>query len=72
MSFPPAPVNETVRTYAPGSAERIALKARLADMADQPIEIPLVIGGREVRSRQTATAVMPFNGVQTRAVTWRC
>jgi 1-pyrroline-5-carboxylate dehydrogenase len=58
---PPAPANEPARSYAPGTSDRAELKARLAEMADAPIEIPLVIGGREVRSRRTSTAVMPFD-----------
>ena len=56
---PPPPVNEPVRSYAPGSAERAALQARLAELAAQQIEMPLVIGGRDVRNGRTAAAVMP-------------
>jgi 1-pyrroline-5-carboxylate dehydrogenase len=55
----PPPVNEPVLSYAPGTPERAALKATLADMARTPIEIPLVIGGREVRTGRTKTAVTP-------------
>jgi 1-pyrroline-5-carboxylate dehydrogenase len=55
---PPA-VNEPVKTYAPGSAEKIALKARLASMASERIDIPVIIGGKEYRSGDTAHAVMP-------------
>jgi 1-pyrroline-5-carboxylate dehydrogenase len=40
----PPPVNEPVRSYAPGSPERAALKARLSSMASERIEIPVVIG----------------------------
>jgi 1-pyrroline-5-carboxylate dehydrogenase len=57
----PPPVNEPVRAYAPGSPERAELKARLAAMAGERIEIPLVIGGKEVRSPETARAVMPHD-----------
>ncbi len=49
----PPPVNEPVRSYAPGSPERASLKARLADMARETIEIPLVIGGKDIRTGQT-------------------
>jgi len=42
----PPPVNEPVKAYAPGSPERAELKARLAAMARERIEIPLVIGER--------------------------
>jgi len=57
----PPPVNEPVRGYAPGSPERKELKARLAAMAAERLDIPLVIGGREVRTGQTAKAVMPHD-----------
>src|SRR5438477_2368200 len=57
----PPPVNEAPRSYAPGSAERASLKARLAAMADDRVEIPLVIGGRDVTSSVTANAVMPHD-----------
>ena len=57
----PEPVNEPVKSYAPGSAERAALKARLAEMANERIDIPAIIGGREIRSGNTARSVMPHN-----------
>ena len=58
---PPAPVNEPVRAYAPGSAERASLKRTLDAMASEQIEIPIVIGGKEFRTGNTATAVMPHD-----------
>jgi 1-pyrroline-5-carboxylate dehydrogenase len=57
----PPPVNDPVRSYAPGSPERAEIKARLNAMAGERIEIPLVIGGREVRTGQLAQAVMPHD-----------
>ena len=61
----PSPVNEPVRSYAPGSAERASLKAQLSTMAGERIDIPLVIGGADVRTGDTAQAVLPhdFNHV---------
>jgi len=53
------PVNEPIRSYAPGSAERAELKARLAAMEREQPDIPLVIGGCEVRSADVAQAVSP-------------
>ena len=38
----PPPVNEPVKTYAPGSPEKAELKARLKSMAAERIEIPLI------------------------------
>jgi len=57
----PAPVNEPVKSYGPGSPERAELKARLKAMAAERIEIPLRIGGKEVRSGTTAPSVMPHD-----------
>jgi 1-pyrroline-5-carboxylate dehydrogenase len=42
----PAPHNEPVLTYAPGSPERAALQARLPELADQGVELTSTIGGR--------------------------
>jgi 1-pyrroline-5-carboxylate dehydrogenase len=41
----PVAVNEPIRGYAPGSAERASLEARLGAMADERIDLPCVIGG---------------------------
>ncbi len=57
----PDPVNEPVRDYAPGSPERDSVKRRLEEMLSEQIEIPLVIGGREVRTGRTAAAVCPHD-----------
>ncbi len=57
----PQPVNESNKAYAPGSPERAELKERLRVMATERLDIPLVIGGREVRTGRTAPAVMPHN-----------
>lgn len=54
-SFPqvPHPVNEPVRDYAPGSAERASLQQRIAELKAEVIEIPAFIGGQEVRTGNT-------------------
>jgi 1-pyrroline-5-carboxylate dehydrogenase len=57
----PPPVNDPTRSYAPGSPERVELKARLKSMAAEKIEIPLVIGGKEVRTGRIEKSVMPHN-----------
>ena len=57
----PVPVNEPVHSYAPGSPEKRSLKARLHSMMGERIEIPLIIGGREVRTGRTAEAVCPHD-----------
>jgi len=57
----PAPVNEPVLKYAPGSPEKASLKKTLDAMLAEQIEIPLIIGGREVRTGVTAEAVCPHD-----------
>jgi 1-pyrroline-5-carboxylate dehydrogenase len=53
--------NEPVRTYAPGSAERASLRAALGTMAGTLAELPLMIGGREVRTGKLETAIAPHD-----------
>jgi 1-pyrroline-5-carboxylate dehydrogenase len=55
----PPPINEPVLSYAPGTSERKALKKELESQASERIEIPVVIAGREIRTGDTAEAVMP-------------
>jgi len=55
------PVNEPIRSYAPGSAERASLKARLDAMAREQVDIPVIIGGREIRTGDTGLSVMPHD-----------
>jgi 1-pyrroline-5-carboxylate dehydrogenase len=57
----PPPVNEPVKSYAPGSPEKQALKARLASMANERVDIPIIIGGDEIRTGDLATSVMPHD-----------
>jgi 1-pyrroline-5-carboxylate dehydrogenase len=57
----PTPRNEPVLAYAPGSPERRALRAQLAKMSSEVIEITPVIGGDRVRTGRTAEAVMPHD-----------
>src|SRR5262245_50094470 len=61
MSSVPLPVNDQNKTYLPGSAERAELKARLAQMTGERIDIPLVIGGCDIRTSHTEQAVMPHD-----------
>ncbi len=55
----PVAVNEPVLSYEPGSPERETLKAELERMSSQQIEIPLIIGGKEVRTGDMAEQVIP-------------
>ena len=47
------PDNEEVKSYAPGTPERELLKAKLAEMQNQKVDIPLIIGGKEIRTCNT-------------------
>ena len=55
----PPPINEPIRSYAPGTADRAELKARLDSMATERVDIPIVIDGREIRTGETTRVVMP-------------
>src|SRR5919198_1556611 len=55
----PTPSNEPNLAYAPGSPERSALKAALQRLASERIDIPLVIGGNEIRTGTTQPLAMP-------------
>ena len=55
----PTPINEPVLSYAPGTRERAELKQTLKDMGGRQIEIPVVVGGKEIRTGRTVDAVTP-------------
>ncbi len=55
------PDNEPIKSYAPGTPERSALKEELERLKNQQIEIPAIIGGEEVKTSNTADVVMPHN-----------
>ncbi len=55
----PVPDNEPVLSYNPGSPERDAIKSMLAAMSSEEIEIPLIIGGEEVRTGDMGKQVIP-------------
>ncbi len=55
------PVNEKTQTYAPGCRERKTLNAELDRMSSEVLDIPLIIGGKEVRTGKTGKIVMPHD-----------
>src|SRR6266403_6012292 len=57
----PEPVNEPPLGYAPGSPERRELQLRLLQLQSQQLDIPLVIGGEEIRTGNTFDAIEPHN-----------
>ncbi|WP_405943826.1 L-glutamate gamma-semialdehyde dehydrogenase [Streptomyces sp. NBC_00932] len=58
----PAPVNEPVHSYAPGSPERARLEAKLKELAENPIELTMTIGGaKRMGGGEPFTVVQPHN-----------
>ena len=55
----PRPENDPNLSYAPGTAARAELKSRLSQMASETVDIPVIIGGKEIRTGATEPVVMP-------------
>lgn len=61
----PTPINEPIKSYAPGSPERAELKKMLADLRSVELDIPMYIGGKEVRSNNKARIAPPHDHKHT-------
>ena len=57
----PAPRNEPILGYLPGSPETRELKAKLAELLGKEIDIPVLIDGKEVRTGQTGICIAPHD-----------
>ncbi|MER6190707.1 L-glutamate gamma-semialdehyde dehydrogenase [Streptomyces cyaneofuscatus] len=58
----PAPVNEPVHSYAPGSPERARLEAKLKELSHNPIDLPMTIGGeKRMGGGERVNVVQPHN-----------
>jgi delta-1-pyrroline-5-carboxylate dehydrogenase, group 1 len=57
----PLPANEPVMPYLEGSPERVALEKELKRQSEVQLEIPLIIGGKEVRTGNMGKVVMPHD-----------
>ncbi len=57
----PTPVNEPNLTFAPGSPDRARLQEALQELSTRQVEIPLIIGGKEVRTENREQVVMPHD-----------
>jgi len=55
----PAPRNEPVLTYAPGTPERAAIKAELKRLGGAVTEIPVIVNGQDIRTGKTVRVVSP-------------
>lgn len=61
----PKAINEPVKAYAPGSPERKALKAAIAELKAMTVDIPMFIGGKEVRTGKTVSIHPPHEIAHT-------
>lgn len=57
----PNPINEPIKNYSPGSPERKELEKKLAEMRSKKIEVPLIIGGEEIKTGNTEEMRAPHN-----------
>jgi len=60
ISFP-TPANEPVKAYLAGSPERIALEKELQRQSKIVVDIPIIIGGKEIRTGDTGQVTCPHN-----------
>jgi 1-pyrroline-5-carboxylate dehydrogenase len=63
----PKPHNEPIMSYAPGTPERSALQAKLKTVWKDEVEIPVIVGGKEVRTGDTYQVVSPHDHGHTLA-----
>ncbi|MBI3509317.1 MAG: L-glutamate gamma-semialdehyde dehydrogenase [Bacteroidetes bacterium] len=61
----PNPINEPIKSYAPGSAERKELQAMLKNLRSKEIEVPMYIGGKEVKSGNKVRMAPPHDHKHT-------
>ena len=57
----PKPLNEPILSYAPGTEERTALKKRIKELKSQKIEVPLIIGGKEIKTGNLGEMRIPHD-----------
>ena len=58
-TFVPSPENEPILSYAPGSRERKEVLKTYKKLYNTPIEVPLFIGGKEIKTGHTASMHPP-------------
>jgi len=71
-SRPPHPVNEPIKSYAPGSPERASLRRRLSEMRAETLDIPAIIGGKELRTGNILSIVAPHEHSRELATAHQC
>jgi 1-pyrroline-5-carboxylate dehydrogenase len=68
---PPAPINEPVKSYAPGSSERTEIKAELQRIKDICEDIPNVVDGKQLRNKDYDQVVSPHQHKRQIAKAWK-
>jgi len=61
MNYSNIAVNEPIKSYEPGSIDRISLQEKYDQMANEVIEIPVIIGGQEIKTDDSGSCVMPHD-----------
>jgi 1-pyrroline-5-carboxylate dehydrogenase len=61
----PVPVNEPIKSYAPGTPERKELQAMLAKLRSVEVDVPMYIGGKEIRSNNKVRMAPPHDHQHT-------
>lgn len=62
---PPIAINEPIYSYAPGTPEREALQKAIADLKSKQLDIPMLIGGKEVRTNDKVSIHPPHEIAHT-------
>ena len=57
----PKPKNETIKNYAPGSPEKSSLKTKITELKSTKVEIPVIIGGQEIKTGNVGTCIIPHD-----------
>lgn len=57
----PVITNEPVKSYAPGTPERVALKNKLSELNEGGLDLPMIIGGKEIRTNELKDIRPPHN-----------
>ena len=57
----PKPINEPILSYEPGSPEKASLKKRIQELKSNKIEVPLIIGGQEIKSENLSEMYVPHD-----------
>ena len=55
------PENEPVKDYLPGSVEKKSLKEKILEFKSKQIEVPLIIGGRDIKTNSSSTINVPHD-----------